>query len=118
MFGNAVGEPISCRLANRWWTATCAKAQVTDLTFHDVRHEFGSQRLEAGCELHEVQPTFGHTNIKRSSTYLNATTKGACKKLEAKRRRQDLKVIRPPDTPWVINAVGTTTTLSNCVCNT
>ena len=63
------------------------------------RHEFGSQLLEAGGELHEVQATLGHTNITMTSTYLNATTKGvkqAFKKLEGKRRRQRLRVVRGP----------------------
>ena len=58
-----------------------------------------SQLLEAGGELHEVQATLGHTNITMTSTYLNATTQGvkqAFKKLEAKRRRQRLKVVRGP----------------------
>jgi MinD superfamily P-loop ATPase len=47
-------------------------------------------------ELHEVQATLGHTNIELTSTCLNATTQGvkqAFKKLEAKRRRQGLKVV-------------------------
>lgn len=51
--------------------------------------EFGSPLLEAGGELHEVQATLGHTNMKMTSTYVNATTQGvkqAFKKLEAKRR--------------------------------
>ena len=52
------------------------KAGIDDLHFHDLRHEFGSQLLEAGGELHEVQATLGHTNIKMTSTYLNATTQG------------------------------------------
>ena len=99
VFGNAVGEPVASRLANIWWNVTCAKAQVTDLHFHDLRHEFGSQLLESGGQLHEVQATLGHTNIKMTSTYLNATTQGvrqAFKKLEAQRRRQHIKVLRGP----------------------
>jgi len=43
-----------------------------------------------------VQATLGHTNIKMTSTYLNATTKGvkgAFKKLESKRCRQNLRVV-------------------------
>ena len=69
------------------------------LRIRNRRHEFGSQLLEAGGELHEVQATLGHTNITMTSTYLNATTKGvkqAFKKLEAKRRRQCLTVVRGP----------------------
>ena len=49
--------------------------------------------------LHEVQATLGHTNIKMTSTYLNATAQGvkrAFKKLEAERRRQNMEVVRGP----------------------
>jgi integrase len=76
VFGNAVGERIPRRLLNTRWHAACRKAGIDDLHFHDLRHEFGSQLLEAGGELHEVQATLGHTNIKMTSTYLNATTQG------------------------------------------
>lgn len=99
VFGNAVGEPIPRRLSNTWWNTARRKAGMDDLHFHDLRHEFRSQLLEAGGELHEVQATLGHTNIKMTSTYLNATTQGvkqASKKLEAKRRRQSLEVVRGP----------------------
>jgi integrase len=54
------GEPIPRRLSNTWWNAARRKAGIDDLHFHDLRHEFGSQLLEAGGELHEVQATLGH----------------------------------------------------------
>jgi integrase len=96
VFGNAVGEQVSSRTANERWTAACAKAKIADLRFHDLRHEFGSQLLEAGGELHEVQAALGHTNITMTSTYLNASVRGvkqAFKKLEVKRRRKNLRVV-------------------------
>jgi integrase len=89
-------ELMPRRLSNTWWNVARRKAGIDDLHFHDLRHEFGSQLLEAGGELHEVQATLGHTNIKMTSTYLNATTQGvkqAFKKLEAKRRRNGLRVV-------------------------
>jgi integrase len=95
VFGDETGKPVSRRLANRWWTAACKKAKIVDLNFHDLRHEFGSQLLEAGGELHEVQATLGHTTIGMTGRYLNATqigVRGAFKKLEAKRRRSRMKI--------------------------
>jgi integrase len=82
------GRSIGCTHSNRI---------IEDFHFHDLRHEFGSQLLESGGERHEVQATLGPTNIKMTRTYLNATTKsveGAFKKLESKRRRQNLRVVR------------------------
>jgi integrase len=83
-----LGSPFqdACRI--RGGTRPAGRRRSTIGT-SDLRHEFGSQVLEAGGELHEVQATLGHTNIKMTSTYLNATTQGvkqAFKKLEAKRR--------------------------------
>jgi integrase len=122
VFGNAVGEPISRRLANRWWAAACKAAKIDDLHFHDLRHEFGSQLLEAGGELHEVQAALGHTNIKMTSTYLNATLEGvrqAFRKLESKRRRQHLKVVRRgPHMARGAKRRGDVAADKSCICNT
>ncbi len=97
VFGDETGKPITRRLANRWWRAACESAKITDLQFHDLRHEFGSQLLEAGGSLHEVKDALGHTTIGMTSRYLNATKAGvrsAFKKLEAKRRREALAIVR------------------------
>jgi site-specific recombinase XerD len=61
-----------------------------------LRHEFGSQLLEAGGDLHEVKDTLGHTTLAMTGRYLNATqigVKNAFKKLDAKRRRARLKAV-------------------------
>jgi integrase len=96
VFGNETGEQVSRRAAHRSWAATLKTAKIDDLKFHDLRHEFGSQLLEAGGKLHEVQATLGHTNIRMTSTYLNAQEAGiqdAFAKLAAKRRRKNLRVV-------------------------
>jgi integrase len=96
VFGNEVGEMVSRRAAHRLWAETLKSAKIEDLKFHDLRHEFGSQLLEAGGKLHEVQATLGHTNIRMTSTYLNAQEAGiqdAFAKLAAKRRRKNLRVV-------------------------
>jgi integrase len=96
VFGDESAKPVSRRLANRWWRAACQKANINDLNFHDLRHEFGSQLLEAGGDLHQVQATLGHTTIGMTGRYLNATQVGirnAFKKLEAKQRRQKMHVV-------------------------
>jgi integrase len=96
VFGDETGKLISRRLAHRYWKAACTKAKIDGLRFHDLRHEMGSQTLEAGASLHEVQAILGHTTLAMTGRYLNATEKGvgeAFKKLEAKRRRAKLKIV-------------------------
>ena len=57
----------------RAWTTICKKTGITDLRFHDLRHETGSRWLEAGVPLHHVQELLGHADLTTTTTYLNAT---------------------------------------------
>jgi len=52
-----------------------AKLHEIDLNFHDLRHEAGSRKLEAGGPLHAVSRWLGHSKLTTTDTYLNATTK-------------------------------------------
>lgn len=71
VFGNEVGEPIgTVRTA---WVATCRRAGITDLHFHDLRREFASRLLEAGAAEHDVRDWLGHANITTTSQYLKST---------------------------------------------
>lgn len=83
VFGDEIGSRIgSIRTA---WKATCRRAGVSHLRFHDLRHEAGSRLVEAGWPLHYVQAMLGHSNLKQTSTYLNVPLGG----LEAAMRRYD-----------------------------
>jgi integrase len=42
-----------------------------DLHFHDLRHEAGSRKLEAGFGLHEVSAFLGHADVTTTARYLN-----------------------------------------------
>jgi site-specific recombinase XerD len=53
--------------------STLTTETITELNFREPPHEFGSQLLEAGGELHEGQATLGHTTIGMTGRYLNAT---------------------------------------------
>lgn len=72
----------------RAWKTACDKAKITDLRFHDLRHEAGSRLLEAGFGLHQVREMLGHASLSQSSTYLNAGRMGlreAMKRVDAAR---------------------------------
>jgi integrase len=63
VFGNEVGEQIgSIKTA---WRATCRRAGIRGLHFHDLRREFGSRLLESGAAQHDVRDFLGHANITR-----------------------------------------------------
>jgi len=42
-----------------------------DLHFHDLRHEAGSRKLEAGWPLHAVSAFLGHASVTTTARYLN-----------------------------------------------
>jgi integrase len=74
VFGDTVGRRV--RAIKTAWRATCRRAGIMDLHFHDLRHEAGSRLLEAGWPLHHVKDMLGHANISTTDTYLNVTKIG------------------------------------------
>jgi len=71
VFGNEVGERIGT--VKTAWTATCRRAGITGLHFHDLRRSFACALLESGAALHDVRDVLGHTDITTTSKYLAAT---------------------------------------------
>jgi integrase len=72
VFGNEIGERVlDIKTA---WQGACDRAEIRDLHFHDLRHEAGSRKLEAGWPLHAVSRWLGHSKLTTTDTYLNATT--------------------------------------------
>ena len=74
VFGNEVGEAVAS--VKTAWAATCRRAGLSDLHFHDLRHEAGSRWVEGGVPIHHVQALLGHSNVKQTSTYLNVGLDG------------------------------------------
>ncbi len=74
VFGDEIGrQRHSIKTA---WKATCRRAKIADLHFHDLRREAGSRWMDAGVPLHVIQKWLGHKNISQTSTYLQATQGG------------------------------------------
>ena len=72
VFGDEAGGSIgSVKTA---WRTVCAKAEIADLHFHDLRREFACRLLESRAELHDVRDFLGHANITTTSRYLRSTT--------------------------------------------
>jgi integrase len=74
VFGDDVGGHVAD--PKKAWATACRNAGITELHFHDLRHEAGSRFLEAGWPLHNVQEMLGHADLKQTSTYLNVTRVG------------------------------------------
>jgi integrase len=71
VFGNECGGRVGeFKVA---WYGTLRRAGIRDLTFHDLRHEFGSRLIEAGVSLLTVSHLYGHKSIATTARYLNAS---------------------------------------------
>jgi integrase len=49
--------------------AACRRAELTDVTFHDLRHTFASRLVMAGVDLPTVQALMGHKTIAMTMRY-------------------------------------------------
>jgi len=73
VFANEIGELMPEKRANDLWRATCGRANIDDLRFHDLRHEAGSRMAERGAPLTEVRDVLGHTTFTMTKRYLQTT---------------------------------------------
>lgn len=54
-----LGHPIRYELTNSAWQTACAKAELTDLRFHDLRHTWASWHRQAGTSCDELKDLGG-----------------------------------------------------------
>jgi integrase len=83
VFRNEVGAPI--RYFKRAWLAACRMAGVTELRWHDLRHEYASRLVERGVPLSQVRDLLGHASIVTTERYDNQKPEAlmaAAKRLE------------------------------------
>jgi site-specific recombinase XerD len=57
------GEP------DKWFAELCAKAKITDFTWHDLRHTFASRLVMAGVPIRAVSELMGHSDITTTVRY-------------------------------------------------
>ena len=68
VFEATAGLPPHQNTVGHQWRKACRRAQVTDLTLHDLRHFYASGLIAAGCDVVTVQRALGHA---KATTTLN-----------------------------------------------
>jgi integrase len=65
------GDPVvwEDRITQQGWPALCAAAQLDDLHFHDLRHDFAVRLLRSGATLEQVRDALGHASITQTEKY-------------------------------------------------
>ena len=51
------------------WAVLIERAQLVDMTFHDLRHDFASRLVQAGVDLYQVRDLLGHSSITLTERY-------------------------------------------------
>jgi integrase len=58
------------------FSAACRNAGITDFTFHDLRHTFGTRLADAGVDVVKIKELMGHASIVTTMRYMHATDQG------------------------------------------
>lgn len=71
--------PCKSRRMYTYFKRACARAELEDLTFHDLRHTTASLLVQAGHSLKIVQEVLGHRSVQAANRYahLSVETKRA-----------------------------------------
>ena len=56
--------------------SACREAGIHDLTFHDLRHTFGTRLADAGVDIVKIAELMGHQSILTTRRYTHATDGG------------------------------------------
>ena len=75
--------PISANCLRLAWNRARKKAGITDLRFHDLRHEAVSRFFEMGMSVPEVALISGHKDVRQLFRYTHLNPSNVFKKYEA-----------------------------------
>ncbi len=56
--------------------SACREADIHNLTFHDLRHTFGTRLADAGVDIVKIAELMGHQSIQTTRRYTHATDEG------------------------------------------
>ncbi len=73
--------PISNTSLRGLWNRACRRAGITDLHFHDLRHEATSRFFEKGLNVMEVATITGHKDLRMLQRYTHLRAEDLAKKL-------------------------------------
>lgn len=70
------GKPVAKRIADKWFRRACHNAGIYDLTFHALRHTFGTRLGERDVNLKKIARLMGHATTKHTEIYVHPTDVG------------------------------------------
>lgn len=80
--GTRIGNP------KKGFAGACARAQIADFRFHDLRHTFASWWVQEGGDLYRLSRILGHATLRMSARYGHLRTDDLHQELERVARRR------------------------------
>ena len=66
--------PVTDMAFRQAWDRLRKRATITDLTFHDLRHEAISRMFDRGMKIHEVMAVSGHITASQLFRYVQTNS--------------------------------------------
>ncbi|MDO9289466.1 MAG: site-specific integrase, partial [Thermodesulfovibrionales bacterium] len=85
VFFDEFGKPHSGKKVSMAFKRACERAEIKDLRFHDLKHDFATALVQAGIDLYRVQKLCGHKDQRMTQRYahlLPETLREAIKVIE------------------------------------
>ena len=101
MFTNAAGERLGW--VQHAYRRALARAGLSDLHFHDLRHTFASQWMMAGGELYSLRDILGHKTIAMTQRYAHLSPAYKRKMVDRMEQIWAKPAIRPAETPITVS---------------
>ena len=72
--GTMAPFPVTDIAFRQAWDRLRIRANITDLTFHDLRHEAISRMFDRGMKIHEVMAVSGHRTASQLFRYVQTNS--------------------------------------------
>jgi integrase len=63
------GKPLDRSKVTKRFKKACVDAKAPEITFHELRHTFGTRMAATGAPMRTIQEWFGHADIKTTQIY-------------------------------------------------
>jgi len=69
VFCDKEGKPYSPNMVSVAFKRACKRAEINNCRFHDLRHDFASNLIQAGVDIYTIKELLGHKDLRMTVRY-------------------------------------------------